>query len=756
VLSAIEAFVEKNNGFLDPLSSSSREAYMEICKSVTHLRSRQAQNFFIELCHLIKKIDQNPLRNTVLQGAVRLSRRNWALIQPFFDSAWTLMEDRELMIGWIRLTLDLVQRDIDVAITFLAQTPSAYQRLGAEQLFKWGQQAVTALAAERKQVWRAAGAYLIESSADQCAYSLDRWQIFLNQASRIATVSATAAEKFIQSGNQVCLMLDDAELEQWISTGLETCATEEQRINYFSGISLKSLETRDELVAGLALRDSSNTLALICEALLGRAVKIRSNTVLAGQKGFSGAAATDGRTVFLPEVVPEFGLFKLMALHQAMLIDRMFVTDTGRAPLDAVTVHLDADQRLLHRLPGLRSEMEKFIPEHHMGAYPEKLYAGVHLPPPWWGDLLPELVSNTTEAIDRLTAKAMEEYDGLPPELVESLLAGMMADGHREVDGLWALFQEMLDNMVMTSPDAEMLEENVKTYFYKEWDDNLSDYKLDWCLIRQRPAKADANAFVEKVCSRLDGIIKLIRRQFLRLKPERFRKYRAQPIGDGLDIDALVEAVVDMRSGAFLSENVYIRRDKRIRDVAVLFLVDMSSSTEEKVDGRRVIDIQKEAMVLMAEALDALEDPYAIYGFSSEGRFRVDLFSVKDFAEPYSDSVRYRLGNLEPLGLTRMGAVIRHACHKLASVPAAVKLMIILTDGRPYDLEYGVLDYAVADTKKALQETRRERIHPFIITSDKKGEEYLKRISPQTGSIILPKVELLPELLPAIYKRLTV
>jgi hypothetical protein len=270
VLSAIEAFIEKNNGFLDPLSSSSREAYIEICDSVTHLRSRQAHDFFIELCHLIKKIDQNPLRNTVLQGAVRLSQRNWALIQPFFDSAWTLMEDRELMIGWIRLTLDLVRRDIDVAITFLVQTPSAYQRLGAEQLFKWGQQAVTALTAERKQMWRATGAYLIESSADQCAYSLDRWQVFLNQATRIATVSATAAEKFIQSGNQVCLMLDDAELEQWISTGLETCATEEQRINYFSGISMKSLETRDELVAGLALRDSSNTLALICEALLGR------------------------------------------------------------------------------------------------------------------------------------------------------------------------------------------------------------------------------------------------------------------------------------------------------------------------------------------------------------------------------------------------------------------------------------------------------------------------------------------------------
>ena len=100
--------------------------------------------------------------------------------------------------------------------------------------------------------------------------------------------------------------------------------------------------------------------------------------------------------------------------------------------------------------------------------------------------------------------------------------------------------------------------------------------------------------------------------------------------------------------------------------------------------------------------------------------------------------------------------MIRHATHKLEASPAAIKLMIILTDGRPYDLEYGYLDYAIADTKKAIQESRRKGIHPFIITSDKKGEDYLKRISPETGSIILPKVELLPTLLPAVYKRLTV
>ena len=103
-----------------------------------------------------------------------------------------------------------------------------------------------------------------------------------------------------------------------------------------------------------------------------------------------------------------------------------------------------------------------------------------------------------------------------------------------------------------------------------------------------------------------------------------------------------------------------------------------------------------------------------------------------------------------------MGTVIRHAIYKFDNIPAAVKLMVILTDGRPYDYEYGSLNYAIADTKNAIQEARKHRIHPFIITSDKRGASYLRRISPQTQRIILRKVELLPTMLPAIYKRLTV
>ncbi len=758
-MGAIEIFLNKKPDFITPLDRKAREAFLEISKSVNHIRQRTAQSFFVQLRHLVEAINDDPFRDTILRDAILLSRCNWTLVEPFLASVRFVSEDAEQMAGWTRLALDIGEKDVDAAAAFLDLTQKAFANLGKEQLFQWGGQAVEALQTDRKRMWRTVIAYLEESAADRCAYPLSRWQFFLAQAGHIAKSSTAAAEAFMRLGNKVCLMLDDEEIRQWIAAGLEAGGTEEEVINYFSGISLKSIETRDGIVTGLSLKECTNTLLLICEALLGKAVKIRSNTAIVGQKGFAGGAATDGRTIFLPEVAPEFGTFKLMAMHQLMLMDTSLyqpATVIGHMAYDPVSIHVAADRKLLERLPGLRSDMVSQMGEDRLKSYPERLDSDLHPPLPWWGDLLPDLILETDATIERLKEKAADEYGELPPELAETLLAAMMAEGNRDRDGLWAMLEEMLNTMVLTSPDAEELAENVKTFFYKEWDANQSDYKLDWCLVRQRKADSEFNPFANDVCERLSGLIKLIRRQFLCLKPERFRKFRAQPTGDGLDIDALVAAVADMRSGAGLSENVYVRRDKRIRDVAVLFLVDLSISTEEKINGRRVIDIQKEAMILMAEALDALEDPFAIYGFSSEGRFRVDLFRVKDFGEAYGPDVKNRLGNLEPLGLTRMGAVIRHATHKLEASPAAIKLMIILTDGRPYDLEYGYLDYAIADTKKAIQESRRKGIHPFIITSDKKGEDYLKRISPETGSIILPKVELLPTLLPAVYKRLTV
>ncbi len=726
--------------------------------AVSHLRARKSALLLAQALEQIDRIDQSAQGENILKGASELCRLNWALILPFLEASKKLHQHGDLIAPWSRLACELARQDIDVAVTFIEQTPVVMEHRGAASLSSWGELALKALVAagNEAKMWPAAKAYLIEAAACQCGYPLSRWEFFLEQTLRIAAVSSAAAQAFVQMGNRMCLLLTDAETANWVNEGLDACRSEQELVNFFSGTSLKALEARDELASGIALKDKIHILALICEAALGRSVKIQSNIALIGFKGFSGGAATDGRTIFLPDTVPSFGLLKLMALHQAMLLDHSrYLENGGKIIFDPTPIHVSADKRLIGLLPGLLTEMTAALGNDLPTTYPHRLDKKIRLPLPWWGDILPELINQTNATIASIKKQAADEYEDVPPEVIETLLAAMMAQGERDGDALWEMFRQMLDNMVFDSPDAEELQENVRTFFYKEWDHNFSDYKLDWCLVRQRPANGDPNDFVDELSTRLHGIITLLRRQFMKLKPERFRKYRAQPSGDALDIDALVQAHVDRRTGSGLSENVYIRRDKRIRDVAVLFLLDLSGSTEEMVNNRRVIDVQKEAMALMAEALDALGDPYAVFGFSSEGRFRVDMFTVKDFNEAYDEKVRYRLGNLEPLGLTRMGAVIRHGVYKLEGVSAAVKLLVLMTDGRPYDLEYGTLDYAVADTGKAIREARRARIHPFIITSDQKGAEYLRRISSETQSIVLPKIESLPALLPALYKRLT-
>lgn len=727
--------------------------------SVAHLRLQTARKFLDQVEKKIREIENSEDKIVILSEAKLISRLNWALVLPFFNAVAKIPSDSNLILKWTRIAIQLTPYDIDATITFLNRTPEALKNFDTpREVITWGQQGLDAFktATDKKRIWKAINAYFIEASEPNCGYPLARWHFFLDQAIRISMKSVVAALGFIQHGNQVCLILSEDETIAWINRGLEGCNTEKEWVSYFNGTSLKAIETSSLLISGVALKNKRNILSIICEAFLGKAVKLLSNAALLGCKGFTGAAATDGRNIYLPEMASSFGLFKLMALHQAMMLQgHPYISLEGAVISDPVMIHLDADERLIRQLPGLALEMKTLSDDIEIDPDPREPDRTGSVTKPWWGDILFDLMKETDDTISLIKEKAVEEYEDIPPELLEGLLASLIAGGEREPDALWKLLGEMLDQIEFTSPDPEELQEAVKIFFYKEWDRKIADYKLEWCQVRQRVARENPNDFVLEIQERLRGIILLIRKQFMKLKPEMFRKYRAQPTGDALDIDALVQALTDMRSGAPMSENVYIRRDKRIRDVSVFFLVDLSGSTDEAVNGRRVIDIQKEAMVIMAEALEALGDPYAIYGFSTEGRFRVDMFSVKDFNDPYDETVQFRLGNLQPQGLTRMGTVVRHATHKLDEVSTAIKILIILTDGRPYDMEYGNLEYAISDTKKAIQEARSNNIHPFIITSDQKGSDYLRMISPQTESIILPKVELLPTLLPALYRRLT-
>ena len=740
------------------LNHAGEDAFEAARACVTHLRSRTSAKFLKQAKAKIRETEGLDHHDIILAQADQICRANWSLFLPFLDAAAAIPQGYGLVPKWARTAALLAAYDFDAARAFLTQTPMAVENFtGRDNLVLWGRQGLNAFeaAGDKRKIWKAVTTYFVESSKPDSG-PLDRWSFFLEQAIRISGVNVDAAEGFIRHGNRICLLLSETETRQWIDRGLNDTQSPKELVDYFNGTSLKSIEASEGLVSGVALKNKKNILSIICEAMLGHPVKIRSNASLLGCHGFTGAAATDGISIFLPKMASDFGLYKLMTLHQAMLLQGLPYTGLNGAVLtDPVQIHRDADRRLIRQLPGLAAEMDRQLKDlHGGGTVIAQEDSGTEIKP-WWGDILPELIRETDDTIAKVKEMAFEAHGDIPEEILDILVASLLSAGERKPDKLWEMLGEMLDNIEFASPDAEELEEKVKTYFYKEWDTHISDYKLDWCQVRQRIAKEDPNRFVREVKKQLRGTIGLIRKQFMKLKPQTFKKYKAQPTGDALDIDALVQALTDVRAGTAMSENVYIRRDKRVRDVSVFFLVDLSASTDEKINGSRVIDVQKESMAIMAEALETLGDPYAIYGFSTEGRFRVDMFSVKDFGDDWDENVQYRLGNLHPKGLTRMGTVVRHAVHKLEQVPSAIKLLVILTDGRPYDMEYGNLAYAISDTKKAMQEARSKNIHPFIITSDQKGSDYLQMISPQTECIILPRVEVLPTLLPALYRRLT-
>jgi len=217
-----------------------------------------------------------------------------------------------------------------------------------------------------------------------------------------------------------------------------------------------------------------------------------------------------------------------------------------------------------------------------------------------------------------------------------------------------------------------------------------------------------------------------------------------------------VEAVVERKAHISASESVYIRRDRRDRDVAAVFLVDLSGSTGQQIGpGRsRIIDVEKEGLVLLCEALEAIGDQYAVYGYSGQSRHEVQIIVLKDFDERYGPQVWRRIGAVRPLVQNRDGAAIRHALRRLSERAARVKLMMVLSDGRPLDDAYQD-EYALEDTKAALREAKALGVHPFCITVDQEARGYLERMYGDVCYLIIDRIESLPERLPRIYKALT-
>jgi uncharacterized membrane protein len=298
------------------------------------------------------------------------------------------------------------------------------------------------------------------------------------------------------------------------------------------------------------------------------------------------------------------------------------------------------------------------------------------------------------------------------------------------------------------------------SYFYDEWDFLIEDYRSQWCQVREFPVMSDQGAFFSRTLATYPDITEEIKREFRRLRPRLYRQVKGLEDGEHIDLDAAISARVDIKSGVAPSPKLYIARQPLERDVAALFLLDLSASTDSQLterEGVRVIDIMKESVVLLSAALDTIGDSYAVYGFSSQGRRNVELYPVKSFVEPLSTDVKGRIGGLEPQKSTRMGAAVRHAARKLRDLACRAKFLILLSDGHPEDADYGpnahTPTYGLRDTMMALREAEHHGILSFCLTVDKAGKDYLREMCAPSRYMIIEDPSSLPLELPKIYQR---
>ncbi len=285
---------------------------------------------------------------------------------------------------------------------------------------------------------------------------------------------------------------------------------------------------------------------------------------------------------------------------------------------------------------------------------------------------------------------------------------------------------------------------------FPEWDHGRQHYRKNWCVMREKTVPPVHDAFYRDTLDKYAGVVKHLRRKFEALRDEN-RLDKRQTQGDEIDLDALIEALADAQDGREMSDRLFVRLHRAERNIAVAFLVDMSGSTKGWIN-----EAEREALILLCEALELLGDRYAIYGFSGTTRKRCELFRIKTFDERYGDEVKARISGIRPQEYTRMGFALRHMTKLLNRVEARTRVLVTLSDGRPddyFDVYRG--QYGIEDTRMALLEAARTGIHPFCITLDRDARDYLPHMYGAARYIILDDVRQLPVKATDIYRRIT-
>jgi len=294
-------------------------------------------------------------------------------------------------------------------------------------------------------------------------------------------------------------------------------------------------------------------------------------------------------------------------------------------------------------------------------------------------------------------------------------------------------------------------------FHYPEWDYQTQLARPDWATVyERRQPKGDAQE-IHDILTEYKPIAHRIKQIIDLLTPEGVQRVRNMEDGDEIDINAAIDAMVSIRMGEQPNPRITMRNVLKNRDLSVVLLLDLSESTNEKMAGseKTVLQLTREAATLVSTAIEGIGDPFAVHGFASDGRHDVQYYRFKDFNQHFDDEAKGRLAGMQGGLSTRMGAALRHAGHHLLKQPERRKLILLVTDGEPADIDERDPQHLRHDTKKAVEELYSHGVLSYCLTLDPNADSYVKRIFGESNYTIIDNVDRLPEKLPTLFASLT-
>jgi len=314
-----------------------------------------------------------------------------------------------------------------------------------------------------------------------------------------------------------------------------------------------------------------------------------------------------------------------------------------------------------------------------------------------------------------------------------------------------------LDQEGVTINSLEGKEPVSEPFHYQEWDYNVQLHRPSWATVLEKRQKQGDPQEIDRILTENRPVASRLRHIIDAMQPEGVQRFRRQEDGEEIDLNAAIRAMIDIRMGEMPDPRINIRIERKVRDLALVVLLDLSESTNEKLgdSDKPVIQLAREATALLSWAIDRVGDPFAIHGFASDGRHDVQYYRFKDFDDDYNDEVKAKLAGMQGGLSTRMGAALRHAASFLFRQREQKKLILLVTDGEPADIDVRDPQYLRHDTKKAVEELATRGVRTFCLTLDPHADDYVARIFGPKGYMVVDHVNRLPERLPMLYAGLT-